>query len=243
MKRARVLGAVTIFTATIVGLAGCDRGSAADPAATTAAAATRSAPSTAKAASDANERLLAAAEPFEALTETAFTAPFRELGRLRAEARAKAQFVDATLAPTAATRLQQLGSEVDAALAAQDRTAVAIGAVESYRVLVSAQDAATARVPVEVSLLDYAGFKYNAILKSDPVKWAAMADDVAYARTTWSAIEGRVTSPGLNGAFVQALNAMAVGIDTRNAAVAEQAAASELALVDLLEEHFSQQAH
>ena len=46
---------------------------------------------------------------------------------------------------------------------------IAIAAVEGYRVLVSSV-APGANVPTEVNLLDYAGFRYDAGLKTKPTR-------------------------------------------------------------------------
>ena len=188
-------------------------------------------------ASDRNVRLLAAAEGYETLTETAFDKTFPELAASLTAARQKASEARTFLATDQAARLDSLGAGIDAALRDQNRSAIAIAAVESYRVLVSAQDA-SAQVPVEVSLLDYAGFRYDANAKSRPVDWDQMTADVAYARETWARISPRVTAKGLSGAFESALSGMEIAVAQKNAVAAEIAVSNELALVDALEEHF-----
>jgi len=189
------------------------------------------------AASDRNVRLLAAAEGYETLTETAFDKPFPELAASLTAARQKASEARALLAPDQAARLDSLGAEIDTALRDQNRTATAIAAVETYKVLVSAQDASP-QVPVEVSLLDYAGFRYDANSKSRPVNWDQMTADAAYARETWIRISPRVTARGLSGAFDSALSGMETAVAQKNAVAAGIAVSNELALVDALEEHF-----
>ncbi len=198
-------------------------------------------PATATAASpavsDRNVRLLAAAEGYETLTETAFDKTLPELAASLTAARQKVSEARALLAPDQAARLDTLAAEIDAALRDQNRSAFAIAAVETYRVLVSAQDA-SAQVPVEVSLLDYAGFKYDANAKSRPINWDQMTADVAYARETWARISPRVTAKGLSGAFDSALSGMETAVAQKNAVAAGIAVSNELALVDALEEHF-----
>lgn len=188
-------------------------------------------------ASDRNVRLLAAAEGYETLTETAFDKTFPELTASLTAARQKALEARTLLATEQAGRLDTLGAEIDAALRDQNRSALAIAAVETYRVLVSAQDA-SALVPVEVSLLDYAGFRYDANAKSRPVSWDQMTADVAFARETWARISPRVTAKGLSGAFDSALSGMETAVAQKNAVAAGIAVSNELALVDALEEHF-----
>lgn len=221
------VAAIAILAAT---LGACNQqADKASPAATAAPAS--------PAASDRNVRLLAAAEGYETLTETAFDKPFPELAATLTAARQKASDARALLAPDQAARLDSLGAGIDTALRDQNRSAIAIAAVETYRVLVSAQDS-SAQVPVEVSLLDYAGFKYDANAKSRPVDWNQMAADVAYARETWARISPRVTAKGLSGAFDSALSGMETAVAQKNGVAAGIAVSNELALVDALEEHF-----
>lgn len=221
------VAAIAILAAT---LAACNQqADKASPAAT--------APPASPAASDRNVRLLAAAEGYETLTETAFDKPFPELAATLTAARQKASDARALLAPDQAARLDSLGAGIDTALRDQNRSAIAIAAVETYKVLVSAQDS-SAQVPVEVSLLDYAGFKYDANAKSRPVDWNQMAADVAYARETWARISPRVTAKGLSGAFDSALSGMETAVAQKNGVAAGIAVSNELALVDALEEHF-----
>lgn len=103
--------------------------------------------------------LLAAAESHEGLTERAFAESFSQL---RPEARD---------ADTTARRCEHsLNSEQSAALyevfdrvnKAQNPSAFALAAVQGYRVLVTAHQSDASPVPIEVALLDYAGFRYQA---------------------------------------------------------------------------------
>ena len=59
--------------------------------------------------------------------------------------------------------------------------------IEGYRVLVSAVTD-NAKIPTEVSLLDYAGFRYDANPKARPIRWDDMATAVSFARKTWDAL-------------------------------------------------------
>lgn len=188
--------------------------------------------------SDRNTQVLDAAGGFETLTETALTQPFAALTASRQAAGGKAAVVRSLLTPEQTSRLDALAAELDAALARQDRTATAIAAVETYRVLVSAQDG-TAKVPVDVSLLDYAGFKYDTTVQAQPIDWTGMATDVAYAREVWTRLSPDVTSKALIGAFESSLAGMDTAVRERNGVAARVAVSTELALVDALEEHFS----
>ena len=117
----------------------------------------------------ADEKLRAAAEPFEKLTETAFTASRTAsrtaFARTLAEALAAAQSVQALLPEQSVTRF---GDEIDALKTVfrnQRRAAIALSSIVVYRTLVTAvMDGA--KVPAGVSAADYAGYRADA--KSSP---------------------------------------------------------------------------
>lgn len=193
----------------------------------------------AKAAPSANSPsavLRASAEPFEVLTEQAFPAPWAEVDRLIADARAAAANARRALPAAGAAELDSGLAAITAARQAQDRPGLALAAVEIYRLLVQSQDPATAAVPIPVSLLDYAGFRYDALAQAPTVDWGAMEQVTRFAQGQWRAVEPSIGSPALHGVIPQSLGAMAQAASLRDIPFARSAAATELALVDLLEE-------
>jgi hypothetical protein len=204
---------------------------------------TDSAPS-AKAEPSANSPsavLRAAAEPFEVLTEQAFAAPWQEVDRLIADARTAAAGARGVLPAASASALDTGLAAVAAARQAEDRPALALAAVEIYRDLVQGQDPAAAQVPIPISLLDYAGFRYDALAQAPNVDWAAMEQAARFAEEQWRAVEPSTRSQALRGVMAQSIGAMAGAARERNVGFARAAAATELALVDLLEEYAAAQ--
>lgn len=182
----------------------------------------------------ANESLRSAAEPFEALTEQAFTAGWPAIDKLIGDAR--------TALATAAQATGKTGlldprmAAIASARSAQDRVGLALASVEAYRELVESQDPATANPPIPVSLLDYAGFRFDALAQAPNVDWAEMARSVEFARRQWDAVAADIPSKAMPGVMSESLAAMAGAVERRDSASARSAAATELALVDLLEE-------
>lgn len=212
----------------LIALAGCqaqDSKTAADNA---------SAQSSPSPAATANESIRAAAEPFEALTEKAFSDDWAAIDTLIADARTAVS--KAALPSDGRGRLDRRLAAIGAARSAQDRVGLALAAVEGYRELVEAQDPAAARPPVAVSLLDYAGFRYDALAQAPNVDWAEMARTVEFARKQWQNVAPKVQSKAMPGVMTESLAAMASAVEHKDVAFARSAAATELALVDLLEE-------
>jgi hypothetical protein len=180
---------------------------------------------------------LAAAEPFEALTETASTASRAELQTAALKAEAAAAAVRGYLSPQAAGELASHVVEMRAALQKDNRADMAIASVEAYRTLVSA--APRAQVPMEVNLLDYAGFRYQADLRATPIRWADMAQAGTFARSQWATLSPQVTDPSLRSRVQDAMEGLRIAQEQRDPAQADRAARMQLDLVDELEAHFN----
>lgn len=187
---------------------------------------------------DPASRLLAAAEPFEQLTETAFTDPPATLDRTIASGRDAITAIRSILAPAAARRIDGLLDEIADHRKTERRADLALSSIELYRELVTAVPSAT-KVPADVSLLDYAGFRYQADLKAAPVRWDDMAKAAAFGRERWTAIKPKVRDQAVAAPFEAALRNMERAAAGRDPALAASAATAELDLVDKLEEYFA----
>lgn len=189
------------------------------------------------AAASANDSLRLAAEPFEALTEQAFTADWTAIDKLIADARTA--ITRAAAGGEKPKLAEQRLAAIASARAAQDRVQLALASVEGYREVIEAQDPASAAPPIAVSLLDYAGFRYDALAQAPNVDWQEMARSVDFARAQWQAVAPGISSKALPGVVDQSLSAMAKAVERKDVAFARSAAATELSLVDLLEEYAS----
>lgn len=181
---------------------------------------------------------LAASEYFEGLTEQAFTASPAELDVLIGQAGEAAARDGKALAPTTASALARRLTEIDAARASLNRADLAIASVESYRLLVSAGPV-TETAPVQVSLLDYAGFRYGADLGAQSVRWDDAGVAADFAATQWRQIEPRVTDPALRARFSAAVTGLKAAVRSQDVAAARRVDQIELDLVDELEAFFA----
>jgi hypothetical protein len=93
-------------------------------------------------------------------------------------------------------------------------------------------------VPVQVSLLDYAGFKLKVLLHAKSPDWAVLRKTTEEASRHWTALESRVPDKGLRDAVNTMITGMNKAITAKNAEMAVFAAQIDLALVDLLEGYF-----
>ena len=189
------------------------------------------------AADVADAGLLAAAEPFEVLTEAAFTARLLALDQAIATAVATADHVMPALPPEAQWELKTQLDAIAAARLVADRPGVALASAEIYRLFVSY--GSPDEVPKEVALLRYAGLRYDADLKARPIRWDDMIQAATFGHRTWAAVEGRVLEAVLHERMSKALNDMADATRRRDAALADDAQKRELELASLLEAYFT----
>lgn len=228
-----------LVIAALVAGAACSQGAQPPPSATPAATPVAITPAAPTLPDGPNVALLAGASPFEDMTESALNNDAAGVDKaLKAYLQHSAR-VDAALS---ADQRQGLETRIDAigkARGAGDFSGVALNAVEAYGTLVAALQPQGLKVPVQVSNLDYAGFKLKVLMHGTASDWSGARAGAQQADADWSAIKADVAgNPGL-------LDAMNVAVDGMNQATASEnremgafAAEVDLALVDLLEVHF-----
>ncbi len=185
----------------------------------------------------ASAHVLAAAEPFETLAEDAFSAGGKQLTGKIAAADSAAKSVIPVLSPAAATELAKEVKRIHDGRAASDKARVALASIEAYRVLVSS--AHPGAVPTSVNLLDYAGFRYQTDLKTNPVRWPDAIAAADYARKNWTPLATRVHDSGLKMNVENSVREMEMAAKNADAKGAKMAVKSELDLVDRLENYFN----
>lgn len=185
-----------------------------------------------------DQRILDAAGHFESITEQAYTASRSELMKL-AEAGAQAvTTLSSVLSSSGDIAVKGALTDLRTALSAGTPPQVALAAVETYRALVSELSPAHP-VPREVSLLDYAGFKIQALLRHDAADWAAIDSTLDYADRTWGTLVPRVAEQALRAEFTASLTTMRASATKHDRAALLASTTRELDLVDKLEAYFA----
>lgn len=184
-----------------------------------------------------DQGLIDAAGHFETMTEQAYAKTRDELAAMFGQARSAADGVAGTLSAEGRAALTAALRAVEEALARNAPSEVALASIEAYRALVNEISAAHP-VPREVSLLDYAGFKVEALLKAGTVDWAEIERTISFADTTWSPLAPRVRDATLRTDFAASLASLRQAAAARNTAGTAAAARRVLDLVDNLEKAF-----
>ena len=223
-----ITGIITIYLA---GCTGKQPANAATSAAVDGGAIASSPIKSSPSVKDVNARrsaLMTAAEPFENLTEQAAIAPPSEL----------ADGSSSALDQVQKDRLASQLADITAAQKASDPTALALASVEGYRMLVeSATD--TGMTSRAVSLLDYAGFRYQANLAAKPVRWSDAEAAVNFADAQWVTLSAKIADASLRDQMSKSIADMHKAAQAKDPALAKSASNTELDLVDKLEAYFA----
>ena len=183
----------------------------------------------------ANDVLLSATSPFEDMIESALAESDSDISKTLVAADRQAGNVKTVLPASAANEFAALMEGLHGAVADKDRHEVARRAVGVFRLLVDNLQARDLKVPKEVSLLDYAGFKVRVLAATPSPDWQDVRRTVGEAAGWWNAIKSKVTEKGLRDAFDSLIRGFDDAARLENLPMLRFAAQIDLDLVDLLE--------
>ncbi|MEO7248501.1 MAG: hypothetical protein ABIW31_08610 [Novosphingobium sp.] len=187
--------------------------------------------------SDADRKtILAAAERFENLTEAAFDGTQHTAAAL-ALAQQGAKTARSLLDPNEAATLDEKLARVDAAAKSHVAADIALAAIEAYRTMITASGG-EGHIPLQVGLLDYAGFRFWANARAVPPRWDEMAKARFFAEGQFALISPRIHDEATKNKFKQVIDAMDKAIIAKDSQGAVLAATTEMDLVDELEKLF-----
>lgn len=115
---------------------------------------------------------------------------------------------------------------------------IALCAIDSYKTISEELDISTMKIPKEVLLLDYAGFKVHALLAQQLVNWELVTQTVNEGESQWKSIQGNVSDKSLSDTMKTSIDGMQAAVKLRNVDMLRFAAQITLDLVDLLENFF-----
>lgn len=185
-----------------------------------------------------NEIILSGSSPFEDLTEFAISADREGIKRTLQAYDTQVKKLENALPVTYRDKFKDLITDIRQAEQQGNYDIIALKSPEVYRTLIEALDRSSLKVPAEVSLLDYVGFRFLAVLHAQPGDWSALQEATKYAQKNWDAIKSRVTNKGLREAMDITIAGLIKACSVKNADMALFAAQVDLAQVDLLEAFF-----
>lgn len=186
-----------------------------------------------------NATILSAASAFEDLIESALNGQKAMMHKALAAYNEQGARISEVLSPRKRRDIALLVVAIRKAEEQKDNLNVALSSVEAYRALIESLDASGLRVPVQVSLLDYAGFKLKVLLRAKTPDWPALGKIADEAHRHWKAIASRVSDKALRDTVDTMITGMSGATRAKNAEMAAFVAQIDLALVDLLEGYWS----
>ena len=183
----------------------------------------------------ANAVLLSAMSPFEDLIGFALAESDADISHALVAADQHATAVKTALSASAASEFATLMEGLHRAATDKDHHHVARSAVDVFRLLIDNLKATDLKVPKEVSLLDYAGFKLRVLAATPRPDWQDIRRTVGEAAGWWNAINAQVSAQGLRDAFGSVMRGLDEATKLENLPMLRFAAQIDLDLVDLLE--------
>ncbi|HVT37783.1 MAG TPA: hypothetical protein VHE78_01940 [Gemmatimonadaceae bacterium] len=190
-------------------------------------------------AAKANTTLLNATGPFEDMVEPAIAKDDKGVAKQLAAADKAADGIRKALPTDAARRFDGLLQSIHKSADAKDGLAVARNAMVVFRLLVDNLKADILKIPLEVNLMDYAGYQFLVLAAADTPDWDAMSKLAADADGWWKSIARKVTAVDLRGAINRTMVGLKQSAQEKNLSMAKFAAHMDLDLVDVLEGTFT----
>ena len=186
----------------------------------------------------ANKILLKASAPFEDAIGPALAHNAKGIAGQLAAADDAAEGVKSALPADAAKKFGDLLQTIHKAADAKDDFAVAQNCLTTFRLLVDNLRRDALKVPVEVELLDYAGYQIQILAAGKKPDWNAMSKTAADAAAWWKELAPKVTAKHVREATTSALSGLSQAAQEKNPGKIQLAAQMTLDLVDVMEDVF-----
>jgi hypothetical protein len=115
---------------------------------------------------------------------------------------------------------------------------IALLDVDSYKILADELDQTTLKVPKQVVILDYVGFRIHALLRQNEIDWHLISETVDEGKSQWEQVKRKVTNKGLYDSLNTTITGLEIASTSKNIDMLKFAAQVDLDLVDLLEGFF-----
>jgi len=134
--------------------------------------------------------------------------------------------------------LERRTTAMEKAVAGKDALGAALVAVEAYRIIENAMDAAGRTAPVEVAMLDYAGFKLSVLAAGKRPNWARITATAKESGEFWSALGKTVSDKSMHNLIAAIQEGLNSAVARKDINSVKFAAKVLLEAVDVLEQYF-----
>ena len=186
----------------------------------------------------ANDTLLKATSPFEDMVKYSLDRKEAKLAKALATANSQVEAIRGALPAEGKSRFDTLFLTLQKSATATNHYAIAKASFEIFHLLIENLTNEGLKIPIEVSWLDYAGFKLHVLASAPKKDWASMDSTIEDATKWWEAIKMKVAEKNLRYAMDSDIQGLRQSIKSKNLPMLYFAAQMDLDLVDLLENHF-----
>ena len=138
-----------------------------------------------------------------------------------------------------ASQLDKRAELISKLAGGNSKTDFSLAAIETFKEIVNASDWHKAKVPKDVSMLDYTGFKLSILAADTNPDWAAAAKTADEAHATWDKLVQNFKDEDLND-LAHLLDAGAIdAVKRKDAAMLLFASKLQLVSIDLIETSFT----
>jgi len=130
-------------------------------------------------------------------------------------------------------------TEMEQESSRSDVFGAALAAVEAYRVIENAMDIASRPSPIEVSMLDYSGFKLSILASTRQTDWAVIATTATDSDASWSVLGNRIKDASIRNLVNAIQDGLRDAVERKDIYGVEFAAKMQLEVVDVLEQYFT----
>lgn len=224
----------------VVALTGCNKSAstasppAANPIAQIFASVPSAKPTTPPPAPERRIALIAAAERFENLTEAAFSTDPAEVTKRTALANAAGATVRNGMSPDHGAGLDAALGKITLAVQTKSAVDLSLASNDAYRAVLS-EAGGEPTIPLDIGLLDYAGFRILADARDPEQRWDNVRETLGFANQHWNAVKPLIRDAHVRDQFDRVLVWAQEALAAKDAKSLERAANRELDLVDILE--------
>jgi hypothetical protein len=189
-------------------------------------------------ANERNDVIFDAMSPYEDLTEYALNKETLQVANSISSLDGLIAKLKDVVSNQTMQNLEIIVKKLQAAEKQKNYSEIALLAVDSYKILADELDQTTLKVPKQVVMLDYVGFKIHALLRKDKINWHLIAEMVDEGKKQWEQVKAKVTSKGLYDSVNTTIRGLERAATSKNIDMLYFAAQVDLDLVDLLEGFF-----
>jgi len=179
---------------------------------------------------------------FSHSTRTTFSIPGQGKADKVAEKVAEMRNAYSTLCPLLnESTFETLGrqmTDMKQASSKNDALGTALVAVEVYRNIENAMDAAHRAAPIEVAMMDYLGFKLSILAAVQAADWVAIAATAKESDCSWSALVKMVQDASMRNLVGAIQGGLRSAVERKDIHGIRFAAKMQLEVVDVFEQYF-----